>query len=149
MLDYAGWKGFGITQPCCWDRFSEGLKEYLHHEVVDAGDALPKAMRFLKPIVAVKQVPAEDLGGVGVTKVYTKTLVSFQSTGATNISGVNNLSSANLYVTVKGRGKHPNRQYWGIKQNKAQQTYLGHYYGINNVDHIIENAKIRYTTWKY
>ena len=100
VLDYAGWKGFGITQTCRQDRFPEGLKEYLHHEQVNAGDARPKAMCFKKPIVVVKQVPAGELGGVA-TKPYTKTLVSFQSTGATNISGVNNLPSANLYVTVK------------------------------------------------
>jgi hypothetical protein len=149
VLDYAGRKGFGITQTCRRDQFPEGLKEYLHHEVVNAGDARPKAMRFQKPIVAVKQVPAEDLGGVGATKACTKMLVSFQSTGATNISGINNLPSANLYVTIKERGKHPNRRYWGIEQNEARQTYLGHYYGINNVDHMIKNAKIRYTTWKY
>ena len=58
VLDYAGWKGFGITQTCRQDRFPEGLKEYLHHEQVNAGDARPKAMRFEKPIVVVKQVPA-------------------------------------------------------------------------------------------
>ncbi len=107
VLDYAGRKGFGITQICCCDCFPEGLKEYLHHEVVNAGDARPKAMRFEKPIVAVKQVPAGNDGGVA-TKPYTKTLVSFQSTSATNISGVNNLPSANLFVTVKLQGKTPN-----------------------------------------
>jgi hypothetical protein len=38
----------------------------------------------------------------------------------------------------------------GIEQNKARATYLGHYYyGVDNVNHMIKNAKIRYTTWKY
>ncbi len=115
---------------------------------MNAGDARPKAMCFKKPIVVVKQVPAGELGGVA-TKPYTKTLVSFQSTGVTNISGVNNLPLENLYVTVKSRGKTPNRRYWGIEQNKKRATYLGHYYGVDNVDHMIKNAKIRYTTWKY
>ena len=46
VLDYAGEKGFGITQTCCWDRYPKGLKEYLHHEVVDANNARPRAMRF-------------------------------------------------------------------------------------------------------
>jgi hypothetical protein len=104
VLDYAGRKGFGITQTCCCDRFPEGLKEYLHHEVVNAGDARPKAMRFENLIVAVKLVLAGNDGGVAM-KPYTKTLVLFQSTGATNISGFNNLLSANLYVTVKLQGK--------------------------------------------
>jgi hypothetical protein len=109
-LDYAGRKGFGITQTCCCDCCPEGLKEYLHHKVVNAGDARPKVMRFEKPIVAVKQVPAGNNGGVA-TKPYTNTLVSFQLTGTTNISGINNLPSANLFVTVKLQGKTPNWRY--------------------------------------
>ncbi len=107
----------------------------------------PKAVRFEKPIVAVKQVPAGEKDGKA-TKPYTKTMVSFQSTGATNISSVNILPSANMYVTVKSQGKKPNRRHWGIKQNEARQTYLGHYYGVDNVDHMIKNAMIRYTMWK-
>jgi hypothetical protein len=66
-----------------------------------------------------------------------------QSTGATNNSSINNLPLAKLYATIKGRGKHPNRRYWGIKQNK--RTYLGHYYGINTIANMIKNAKIRFT----
>jgi hypothetical protein len=128
VLDYASEREFGITQTCRRDRFLEGLKEYLHHEVVNAGDPRPKAMRFEKPIVAIKQVQArENAGGEGTTKPYTKTMVSFQSTGATNICGVNNLPSVDLYVTVKGRGKGPARRFWGIEQNEARATYLGHY----------------------
>ncbi len=140
VLDYAGRNGFGITQTCCRDCFLEGLKEYLHHDVVNAGDARPKAMRFEKLIVAVKQVLAGNDGGVA-TKPYTKTLVSFQLTGTTNTSGINNLPSANLFVTVKLRGKMPNRRYWGIENNETRATYLGHYYGFDNVDHMIKNAK--------
>ena len=100
VLDYAGSKGFGITQMCRRDRFPDGLKNYLHHEVVNANDARLKAMRFQKPIVAIKQVPTRG-EGEATTKPYTKTMVSFQSTGATNFCGVNNLPSADLYVTVK------------------------------------------------
>jgi len=116
VLDYAGEKGFGITQTCCRDRYPEGLKEYLHHEVVDASNARPRAMRFENPIVAVKQVAATPTANEGTTtKLCTKTLVSFQSTGATNIISVNNLPSASFYATVKSRGKKPNKRYWGIE----------------------------------
>ena len=38
---------------------------------------------------------------------------------------------------------------WGIEQNEARETYLGHYYGIDNLDHMIKNCSIRYITWKY
>ena len=54
-----------------------------------------------------------------------------------------------IQLSVKGRGKGPNRRLWGIEQNEARSTYLGHYYGVDNVDHMVKNAKIRYTTWKY
>jgi hypothetical protein len=66
-----------------------------------------------------------------------------------NIIGVNNLPSASLYATVKSRGKKPNKKYWGIEQNEERAVYLGHYYGVDNVNHMIKNAKICYTTWKY
>jgi hypothetical protein len=116
--------------------------------MVNAEDARPKAMRFEKPIVAVKQVPAGNNGCVA-TKPYTKILVLFQWTSATNISGVHNLPSANLHVTVKLQRKMPNRRYWGIENNKARATYLRHYYGVNNVNQTIKNAKIGYTIGKY
>jgi hypothetical protein len=151
VLDYAGGKGFGITQTCRRDRFPEGLKPFLHHEMVAPGCLRSKAMRYEKPIVAIKQVAAKmvENNAAASHKAYTKTLVSFQSTGATNICGVNNLPSADLYVTVKARGKGPNKRLWGIEQNEARQTYLGHYYGVDNVDHMVKNAKVRYTTFKY
>jgi hypothetical protein len=43
----------------------------------------------------------------------------------------------------------PNRHYWGIEQNEARATYLGQYYGVDNINNMIKNAKIRYTIWKY
>ena len=98
-------------------------------------------MRFQKPIVAIKQVPTRG-DGEATTKPYTNMMVSFQSTGATNIFDVNNLPSADPYVTVKARSKGLARRVWGIEQNEAKATYLGHYYGVNNVGHMIKNAKI-------
>ena len=61
---------------------------------------MAKAMRYENPIVAVRQVEAtnEDM-------VYTENIVSFQSTGPKNISGVNNLPSLQLYVTHTERGR--------------------------------------------
>ncbi len=35
-------------------------RNILHHKQVNVGDAWPKAMRFEKPIVVVKQVPAGE-----------------------------------------------------------------------------------------
>ncbi len=102
-------------------------------------------MRFAMPIVAVKQQPA-----VEESKAYTKTLVSFQSTGATNICGENNLPSVTNYVSNKVRGKGKTKRVWGIEQNKARETYLRHYYSINNfLDHMINNTSIRYIMWTF
>ncbi len=46
---------------------------------------MAKVMRYENPIVGVRQVKATK-----VSKAYTENIVSFQSTGPTNISGVNN-----------------------------------------------------------
>jgi hypothetical protein len=138
-MDWLGRKGYGATMTNRRDHFPKGLKPYLHHDKVVAGCPKAKAMHFAVPIVAIKQQPA-----VEESKAYTKTLVSFQSMGATNICGVNNLLLMTNYVSKKVRGKGKTKCVWGIEQNKAQETYLRHYYGINNLDHIVgQNRNLR------
>ena len=144
VLDFAGEMGFGLTLTTRRDRFPKGLKPYFHHEKTRPGDPRAKAMRYENPIVAIQQIQAADS-----TKAYTKTHVSFQSTGCTNISGVNNLPSAGLYVTTKSRGMGINKRFWGIEQNEGRETYLSQYFAIDNVDHMISIAQVRYITWKY
>jgi hypothetical protein len=66
----------------CLDRFSKGLKPYLHHEGVKSGCPKARAMRFENQIVAIKQVlKVEVEDGSPKAKVCTRTLVSFQSMG--------------------------------------------------------------------
>ena len=142
-MDYAGLRGCGLTVTNCRDRFPKSLKPYLHHEKVKPGDARSKAMRYQSSIVVVKQFLA-----TATTKAYTKNIVSFQSTGATNIAGVNSLPLAQLYVASKKRRRGNQKRMWGIEQNEGRETYLGHYYGIDNTDHMIKNACIRYICWK-
>ena len=101
-------------------------------------------MRYEIPIVAICQVPPTD-----DQKAYTKIHVSFHSTGKTNICGVNNLSSAALYVTTKQRGKGSQKRTWGIEQNEARQTYLSQYFAVDNVDHMVSIESINYICWKY
>jgi len=144
VLEYGGEMGVGITVTTRRDRFPKGLKPYFHHQKVKPGDLKARVMRYENPIIAIKQVEATE-----TTKAYTKTHVSFQSTGCTNISGVNNLPSAGLYVTQKSRGKGSNKRVWGIEQNEGRQTYLSQYYAVDNTDHMISNAMIGYITWKY
>ncbi len=59
---------------------------------------MAKAMRYENPIVAVRQVEVTN-----ESMAYTENIVSFQSTGPTNISGVNNLPSLQLYVAKRER----------------------------------------------
>ena len=147
VLDHAGEKGYGLTMTTQRGRIPKGLKPFVHHEKLQPGSGRAKrakVMRFENPIVAINQVPAND-----GKKAYTKTLVSFQSTGATNISGVNNLPSVGLYVKARERGRGKKKRKWGIEQNEARDTYLNFYYGADNVDHMIQIAMIRFTSWKY
>ena len=101
-------------------------------------------MRYCNPITFIKHVPA-----TGTDMAYTKTLVSFQSTGSTNIAGVNNLPSVSLYMQAKTRGRGDQKRQWGIEMNEGRQTYLSFYFGVDNIDHMIKNALIRFISWKY
>jgi hypothetical protein len=93
VMDYIGKNGFGITTTCRRDGFPRGLKDYFHHEKVPSHDKRTRVAQFKQSIFAVNRVEKDN-----DKKAYTKTFVSVQSTGATNISGVNNLLSITLYV---------------------------------------------------
>ena len=140
IMDYLGGKGYGMTGTCARNRIPAELKPYTHHGKVDSTHQRCRAMRFEQPIVAIKQCKETE-----ETKAYTKTFVSFQSTGGTNIIGVNNLPSCQLYVHKRKRGKF----YWGIEENEARETYLGGYYGLDNADHMVKNASNQFISRKY
>ena len=146
LIDWLGEKGYGMTATCAQNRIPSNIKPYTHFEQVDTSHLRCKAMRFENPIVAIQQCQAKD-----ETKAYTKTFVSFQSTGGTNIIGVNNLQSVKLYVGRKERGrkKAGTKRVYGIEQNEARETYLNHYYGCDNADHMIKNAGNKFISWKY
>ena len=144
VMDFIGKKGYGMTCTCRRDRIPKPIKDYVHHEKVTNYDLKAKVMRFQNPITAIKQVTATDS-----SKAYTKTFVSFQSTGPTNIAGVNNLPSCQLYVSKKDRGRKDDKMVWGIEQNEGRETYLGHYFGIDIADHMIQNANIRFISWRF
>jgi hypothetical protein len=147
VLDFAGRIGFGLTLTTRRDRFANGLKDYMHFEKVDATRAKrSKVMRYENPIVAINKVSAPPESS---NKNYTKTHVSFQSTGATNISGVNNLSCVKLYVSRKSRGIGNQKRVWGIEMNEGRATYLNTYFAVDNVDHMIKNCAMRLISWKY
>ena len=144
LLDILGKKGYGMTCTFRRDRFPTGLKEFCHHERTQAPELKAKIMRYQNPIIAIKQCR----GGLG-EKDYTKTLVSFQSTGSTNIGGVNNLPSCSLYVRKKERGKKGEKHVWGIEDNEARGTYLYHYNSVDVADHMVKNTSNKFISWKY
>ena len=144
VMEYIGKKGFGITTTCRRDRYPPGLKEFVNHLKVPSHDKKTRVARFEQPILAVKHVTTE-----APDKNYTRTLVSFQSTGATTITGVNNLLSLRLYVQPKFRGRAGNKFAWATEQNEAREIYLNHYHGIDSADHMIKNLGNRFISWKY
>lgn len=144
VMSFLGESGFGMTVTCRRDRFPPGLKCYFNHEKVPSTDKRTRVARFEQPIFAVKRVPAD-----GNKKAYYRTFVSFQSTGATNIAGVNNLSSLTLYVQPKFRGSKKNKFAWATEQNEARAIYLNHYHGVDNMDHMIKTTGNIFISWKY
>ena len=93
LMDWLGGKGYGMTGTCARDNIPPTLNPYTHHaKVPNASHPRCKAMQFENPVVAIQQQPS----AVDSDLPYTKTFVSFQSTGGTNIIGVNNLPSVHL-----------------------------------------------------
>ncbi len=135
VMSFMGENSFGMTCTCLRDRFPPGLKRYFNHEKVISTDKRTRVARFEQPIFAVKRLQAKDN-----KKPYTRTLVSFQSTGVTNIAGVNNLLSLTLFVQPKFRGAKKNKFAWVTEQNEGRAIYLNHYHGINSMDHMIKNT---------
>lgn len=128
VTDMAGELGMGLTLTCRRDRFPPGTKDYFHSDKVSV-DQRTKVMRFGNPIFARKQVK-------GTKNNYTKTFASFQSTGATNISGVNNVPSLQLCGVTKSRGQGLEKRQWAIEWNEARGTYLATYWAVDSLDHI-------------
>jgi hypothetical protein len=140
-MKFMGSKGYGFTVTCCRDCFPVGIKQYLTQEKIKAVDKMAKAMSYENPIVAVRQVEAKN-----EEMAYTENIVSFQSTGRTNISGVNNLPSLQLFVKQRERGRGADKRVWAIEQNEAHETYLNHYYGMDVANHMIKNTANKYIT---
>ena len=144
VMRFLGELGFGATMTCRRDRLPKEIPEgHLHKKKTDSSPR-PKAARFFNPINAVKRVPAvEDKKG------YQRVHTSFQSTSSCNISTVNALSSCRMSIRRRERGRGDNKRYWGIEMNHARTLYLGSYYRIDCIDHLIQNSNLFYQSWKY
>lgn len=144
IMDHIGQLGFAATMTCRRDRLPTGVpKSYFHHERILV-DARSKAARFIQPITAVKKFPQ-----VGENKAYTRTHVSFQSTGSTNLSSVNAVKSNQLYIIQKERGVGIQKRKWGVESNNKRGLYLGSYYKIDSTDASMSRCDIQYRSWKF
>jgi hypothetical protein len=122
-------------------------KEFWHKDKTDSC-ARSKAARYVDPVVAVKLVPADPSKGA---EAYEVVHTSFQSTSSCNITSVNALNACKLSVRTKHRGKEKDghKRTWGIEMNEARQLYLGSYFRIDTIDHLIKNCHMFYRSWKY
>ena len=103
-----------------------------------------KVARFNDPINLVKVVEAE-----GDKKGFSRVHCSFQSTSSCNISSVNALNECNKYIRKRERGRKEMKRCWGIEMNDSRSLYLATYFRIDVIDHLIQNARIFYRSWKY
>ncbi len=93
-LGEGGWKG---TMTCRRDRLPKAVpKKYFNFIKEAPVNTRSKVAWFEKPIVAVKHVKQPNSDTEKNKKDYILCHVSFQSTGGTNISTVNALSSVDL-----------------------------------------------------
>ena len=97
ILRYLGERGWKATMTCRRDRLPKNVNRmYFHHLKGQKVDNRPRVARFEQPVIVVKKVTQTETDSG--KHDYTLTHVSFQSTGGTNISSVNALSSVGLYV---------------------------------------------------
>jgi len=151
-LGEGGWKG---TMTCRRDRLPKSVpKKYFNFIKAAPVNARSKVARFETPIVAVKHVkqPDSDEPNSDTEKKannYTLCHVSFQSTGGTNISTVNALSSVELYVRDRSKGRGQQKRTWGIEMNEAQETYLKTYSAVDKIDQMLLHWDLNYRSWRW
>jgi hypothetical protein len=145
-MGYLGALGFGCTTTTRRDRLPHQVPSKYWHKERTYVSTRSKSARYIHPVVAVKLVPYDPVTG---SLAYERVHTSFQSTSLCNISTVNALNDGTLSVRTKFRGKASKRQTWAIKMNEASQQYLGIYFRIDKIDHLIKNCNMIYRSWKY
>jgi len=143
MLGERGFKGTCTTRR---DRLVKGVpNKYFHHTKETVNDR-SKAARFHNPIVAVKTVTQPRRSD---KKNYRMVVVSFQSTGSTNITTVNALDRVGLYVAERQRGRNESKRKWGIEMNEARALYLSTYSAVDKIDQLLKEWRFKVRSWKW
>ena len=147
VLRYLGEDGWKSTMTCRRDRLPKEVnKKYFHFEKTTTVNHRSKVARFEQPIIAVKHVKQNKNSD---KHDYTLCHVSFQSTGGTNISTVNALSSVDLYVRERKKGRGNQKRTWAIEMNEARETYLKTYSAVDKIDQMLLEWNLKYVTWKW
>ena len=144
VFEWIGEKGYGCTMTCRRDRLPAEIPSYnLHKKQTDSSKKC-KVARFFQPVVAVKKVEACNFN-----ESYQRVHVSFQSTSSCNFATVNALNECSGSKEKRERGRGDNKRIWGIEMNAARRLYLSTYSRIDSTDHLIQNCRIKYRSWKY
>ena len=146
IFDYVGKLGQGMIMTCRRDRLPTEIDgKFLHKKKTDSSHKT-KVARFFEPVIAVKEVAP---GERDEWKKYERVHVSFQSTSSCNFSLVNSLNHCELTREQRERGRGKSKRKWFIEMNAARRYYLSTYGRIDSIDHLINNCKIFYWSWKY
>jgi hypothetical protein len=144
IMKYAGENGWGLLTTCRRDRLPAEIDGKYLYKAKEAANKVNRVGRFNHPITAIKEVPAD-----GEKQAYTHAHVSFQSTGGTNLSIVNGLNENSMYIRRRYRGKGKGKRQWAIEMNDGRDLYLKTYWRIDGMDHLIQNCRMFYRSWKY
>ena len=137
--------GYKATMTTRRNRLVAGVdNKYLHHKKVEVS-ARTRAARFEMPIVLVKEVKARE----GDAQDYRVVVVSFQSTGSTNITTVNALKKVGLYVKERTRGRGNRKRKWAIEMNEGRRVYLTNYHAIDKYDQKIKTNVVTIKTSRW
>ena len=144
IFDCEGKNGLGLIMTVRRDRLPKGVpSKYIHKDGTDI-KAHSKAESYLKPIVMVKKEKEFEVG-----HKYEHVHTTFQSTSSCNIQVVNMMNQCSYYNTMKERGAGDNKRVWNIKMNESRAMYLGMYYKVDCIDHLIQNSRMSYRSFRY
>ncbi len=141
-LGEGGWKGT-MTSRC--NRLPKSVpRKYFNFIKAAPVNARSKVAQFEQPIIAVKHVKHQDSDRVTDKKDYVLCHVSFQLTGGTNISMVND-----LYVHDCSKGRGQQKRTWGIEMNEAREIYLKNYSAVDKIDQMLLGWDLTYRSWRW
>jgi hypothetical protein len=145
ILNLLGGHGFRATMTNRLYPLPEGVPQVnMCKEKTDAKLRKYHVTHFNNSITTVKGFPPTD-----DSKGYTRAHSTFQFTSSCNITTVNDLNDNILYVKQNERGRGPTNILRGIEMNSSRELYLKTYGAIDKMDHMIENARMHYRSWKH